>query len=128
YMRFEPFKTADARFASNADHVPQFAKQKEKFPLDFTPGRKHQYNNSNYMLLAAIIERVAKKSYGAFLHDEVFKPLGMDDSRVYEKPGPTPKHPQFGQLNAISYLKQKKDGFKEGWSSPPFRDEFLLTT
>lgn len=47
-------------------------------PLEFQPGEKWQYSNSNYSLLAFIIEQVSKKTFGAFLEENIFKPLKMD--------------------------------------------------
>lgn len=38
------------------------------------------YSNSNYVILAALIERVTKMSFGDFLQKELFVPLGMNDS------------------------------------------------
>ena len=51
-------------------------------PLRFTPGEKHEYSNTNYILLGMIIERVAKKGYGPFLAERIFGPLKMHDTRV----------------------------------------------
>jgi len=49
-------------------------------PLDFKPGEKFHYSNSGYFLLGAIIEKVAGKSYEAFLKEAIFDPLGMNDT------------------------------------------------
>ncbi len=51
----------------------------------YWPGRKYNYNNTNYALLASIIEKVSSKSYSEFMKDEVFTPLEMNDSYVYDK-------------------------------------------
>ena len=53
----------------------------QKLPLDFAPGEKWQYSNSNYVLLAMIIRKLTTTSYDAFLGERVFKPLGMADTR-----------------------------------------------
>ena len=50
-------------------------------PLDFQPGEKYSYSNSNFILLAMIIEKVTGKSYDAFLAERVFGPLGMTATR-----------------------------------------------
>ncbi|MDO6435147.1 serine hydrolase domain-containing protein [Flavitalea sp. BT771] len=50
----------------------------------FPPGTKFRYSNSGFCLLALIIERVSHQSFGAFLRDRIFQPLGMDHSTVYE--------------------------------------------
>lgn len=52
--------------------------------LNFEPGAEHLYSNSGYILLAAVAERVAGKPLGVFLREEVFAPLGMYDTRVYD--------------------------------------------
>ena len=46
-------------------------------PLGFAPGERHEYSNSNYNLLAYIIERVSGLSYGAFLRREILEPLRL---------------------------------------------------
>lgn len=46
-------------------------------PLDFEPGTRFRYSNSNYNLLALIIEKVSGQSYGAFLQANIFDPLGL---------------------------------------------------
>ena len=51
-------------------------------PLDFTPGERYAYSNTGYHLLAMIIRKVTGKSYGDFLAERVFKPLGMRHTRV----------------------------------------------
>lgn len=45
-------------------------------------GAEYDYNNSNYNLLAWIIEHVSGERYGEFLHHHIFLPLGMSSSTV----------------------------------------------
>lgn len=59
-----------------ADTVRRF---KDK-PLEFEPGAKMRYSNSGYVLLGYIMEKVAGKSYEAFLTERIFRPLGMSHS------------------------------------------------
>src|SRR5262249_19829751 len=77
--------------------------------------------------LSVVVQRVSKKSYGTFLRDEVFRPHGMVRSWVYEDPTGAPKHEQLGFINAVGYQVRRRT-FEEGWGSPPFRSETLLTT
>ena len=49
-------------------------------PLLFAPGSDSRYSNAGYTLLAAVIEKVTGKAYGAALRDLVLEPAGMDAS------------------------------------------------
>ena len=46
-------------------------------PLDFEPGTKWQYSNTNYVIAGAIVERVAGVPFMDFLRQNIFQPLGM---------------------------------------------------
>ena len=50
-------------------------------PLLFTPGEKYEYCNVGYFSLAEIISRVSGKSWGDFMNERVFSPLGMTATR-----------------------------------------------
>jgi CubicO group peptidase (beta-lactamase class C family) len=47
------------------------------------PNTVFHYNNSNFMVLAAIIEKVTGKTYANYLAENVFKPAGMKNTHVY---------------------------------------------
>jgi len=49
-------------------------------PMQFEPGESWAYNNSGYILLGAIIEKVSGKTYETFVDANIFKPLGMKNS------------------------------------------------
>jgi CubicO group peptidase (beta-lactamase class C family) len=49
-------------------------------PLNFQPGEKWSYVNTNYLILGYLIEKISGQTYGDFLHDNIFRPLGMNDS------------------------------------------------
>ena len=49
-------------------------------PLAFAPGTSYQYSNGGYALLAVIIEKVSGMDYGAFLKQELFDTLEMQDT------------------------------------------------
>jgi CubicO group peptidase (beta-lactamase class C family) len=49
-------------------------------PLGFTPGTLYQYTNSNFVVLARVIEQVTGESYEQYMRRELFAPLGMDDT------------------------------------------------
>ena len=50
---------------------------------DAAPGRVFHYCNTNFMLLASIIEKVTHQSYPQFMKDSVFTPLGMNSSYIF---------------------------------------------
>jgi len=47
------------------------------------PGSAFKYSNLGYTLLGEVIERITGQAYVAYMHDEVFAPLGLT-STVYE--------------------------------------------
>lgn len=51
--------------------------------LYFTPGRRFDYSNTGYALLALLVERLSGRTFGQFLEEEIFVPLGMWDSYLY---------------------------------------------
>ncbi|MCX7974558.1 MAG: serine hydrolase [Candidatus Aminicenantes bacterium] len=48
-----------------------------QLPLEFEPGTKFRYSNSNYILLTAIIEKVSGQNYADYLRENIFLPLNM---------------------------------------------------
>jgi len=50
-------------------------------PMQFEPGERHRYNNSGYVLLGAIVEKLSGQPYTEFLRERIFEPLGMTSSR-----------------------------------------------
>jgi CubicO group peptidase (beta-lactamase class C family) len=46
-------------------------------PLDFDPGSKWQYSNTNYVIAGLIVEKVSGNGLLPFLQERVFTPLGM---------------------------------------------------
>lgn len=46
-------------------------------PLEFAPGERYSYSNSNYNLLALIIETASGTDFGRFLKQSIFDPLAL---------------------------------------------------
>ncbi|HKJ02424.1 MAG TPA: serine hydrolase domain-containing protein, partial [Longimicrobiales bacterium] len=46
-------------------------------PLDFEPGTKWEYSNTNFVLAGRIVEKVTGRPLFSFLRQRVFQPLGM---------------------------------------------------
>jgi CubicO group peptidase (beta-lactamase class C family) len=95
---FTSFKEFGAWAASAHTWEEEYAFFKDK-PLDFEPGTKYDYSNSNYEVLGGILEKVSGKKYGDLLRERLFAPLGMNDS---------------GLDNDELILPQRADGYKPG--------------
>jgi CubicO group peptidase (beta-lactamase class C family) len=60
----------------------------EAYPLTAPPGTRYQYSNTSADLIAVVIERATRRRYGAFLSEEVLKPLGAAGGEVWvDRPG-----------------------------------------
>lgn len=54
-------------------------------PVDFQPGEQWEYNNSGYIVLGYIIEKVSGITYEDFIQERIFDPLGMKNSYYGDK-------------------------------------------
>lgn len=50
--------------------------------LNFVPGDRFNYSNTNYFLLAVIIEKITGETFPNWMHDNIFDPIGMDNTFV----------------------------------------------
>jgi CubicO group peptidase (beta-lactamase class C family) len=67
-------------FARSPHTVEQLVSKFSSLPLDFQPGSDYHYSNSNYNLLALILERVTGESYGDYVRKHILDPAGMQNS------------------------------------------------
>lgn len=67
--------------ATNVDVLNFMVAHKPR--LDNSPNRSFHYCNTNYVLLAMIIERLTGMAYPQYMKDSVFTPLGMTHSFVF---------------------------------------------
>lgn len=70
----------------------------EKDTLEFKPGTKYNYNNTAFVMLGYIIEKISGKTYEAYLQQNIFTPLGMSNS-------------YFGSESRI--IKNRAKGYKK---------------
>jgi CubicO group peptidase (beta-lactamase class C family) len=52
--------------------------------LDFDPGTAWQYSNTNYVIAAAVVERVSAKPFMEYLRDRIFGRLGMTTAADFD--------------------------------------------
>ena len=50
---------------------------------DASPDRVYHYCNTNYILLAMIVEKVTRQPFPQFMKDSVFTPLGMNNTYIF---------------------------------------------
>jgi len=77
YTNDETFMKTEAVKSITLEHLIGLFKNK---PLDFPPGEKYNYSNSNYILLGYIIGKITGKSYFTVVRENIFQPLHMDHS------------------------------------------------
>lgn len=49
-------------------------------PASFEPGEGYEYSNTNYLLIAELIERVVGYSKAQYFKEEIFQPLGLKNT------------------------------------------------
>ncbi len=114
-------KEIQGKNVNNTQMKNVFVKIKPK--LDFTPGTKWSYSNTNYLFLAMIIEKVSGKSYAQFIDKYIFRKAKMKDSYVLESGVPNNKKGRIverfyrdGLLSPI-YINANKLGFMKRYKS-----------
>jgi CubicO group peptidase (beta-lactamase class C family) len=76
FTAFPDYGATEAFATTPAQLVARF----EGKPLDFQPGEKWAYSNSNFTLLGLLIEKVSGQTYQEFLQQNIFTPLRMSHS------------------------------------------------
>lgn len=76
YTSFPNYRDVMLRHNNQEELVSLFADS----ALEFTPGKRFEYSNSGYVLLGAIIEKVAEKPYEQVLYDKILAPLEMKNT------------------------------------------------
>lgn len=66
---------------SNDDVLKQYVRHKP--PIFFRPNRNFNYCNTNYVILASLVEKVSGKPFEVFMKERVFEPLEMNDAMIY---------------------------------------------
>lgn len=70
-----------SQIATNKDVLDLIMKYKPK--MSFKPGSEYEYSNTGYVILSSIIEKVSGQPFSEFISQSIFKPLNMNNSRVY---------------------------------------------
>jgi D-alanyl-D-alanine carboxypeptidase len=88
-------------------------------PLNFQPGEKYAYSNTNYHLLAMVIRKITGTSFGDYLGERIFTPLGMTNTRIVSLSDIIPNRAagyywENGKLHNGTYIAQSILGYGGG--------------
>jgi CubicO group peptidase (beta-lactamase class C family) len=84
--------------------------------LDFVPGEEIKYNNSGYIILGYIIEKVTGQSYANFVEEQIFKELGMTSSK-YASREEVIKNRASGYHNKEGYVNSRQVSYTFAYST-----------
>ena len=85
----------------------------EALPIEFKPGDKWDYRNTNYVLLGVIIHKVTGSFYADYLQQRIFKPLGMSSTRLISEADIIPNRSSGYEIKGEKIQNQS-------WVSPTF--------
>lgn len=109
----------DVKKTSTNNDVLQYLDQ-YKPPLTHQIGKHFSYCNTNFALLALIIEKVSGKTYSDFLNEIFFKPLQMTDTYVFNMGDSATAMPSYdfrGRREPLNFLDGEY-GDKNIYSTP----------
>ncbi|MCS3531936.1 serine hydrolase [Chryseobacterium sp. JUb7] len=95
----------------------------KKYSSDFEPGLKHEYSNSNYILLGLILEKVYRKTYAELIKDKIARPLKLTLTEVGGKIAPAKN-----QAFSYNYSDGKYDLSSETDMSVPIGAGDIIST
>jgi CubicO group peptidase (beta-lactamase class C family) len=70
----------EQNLTNDQDAVDLIVRQKA---LNFMPGEEWDYSNSGFFLLSQVVKRVTGKSLRDFDQENIFKPLGMSSTQIF---------------------------------------------
>jgi CubicO group peptidase (beta-lactamase class C family) len=83
----------------------------ESLPLAYPPGTKWEYSNLGYLTLGLLMHRVTGEFYGDFLQERIFRPLGMQTTRIISEADIIPNR-------AAGYRLVKGELKNQEWVAP----------
>jgi CubicO group peptidase (beta-lactamase class C family) len=79
---FEDKRKVNGPAPTNDTILKWFSEANPLPPVYNQPDKSFSYNNTNFVLLACIIEKVSGMKYPDFIRTRIFEPLGMTDSYI----------------------------------------------
>jgi D-alanyl-D-alanine carboxypeptidase len=96
-------------------------------PSRFAPGARHEYSNSNYVLLGAILERMTGKEYAALLKEDVFDRLNLRESYFRNYPRDLAIANAYDE-SLLRLGRQNLTGFRSSFETGAFSAGGILST
>ncbi len=109
-----------SRYISNEDVLQYLITRKAELEDISTPNTRFNYCNTNYALLALLIEKVSGTTYAGYLYKTFFKPLQMNNSYVFKMADTAKALPSYnwrGGPEPFNFLDQVV-GDKNIYSTP----------
>lgn len=75
-------------------------------PIESSPDRKFSYCNTNYAMLALIIEKITGMPFPEYMQEHVFKPLGMSNTYVFSSKDTANYIPSYNYNNTPFKLEK----------------------
>src|SRR5579863_74098 len=113
FTGFKEFPTWSLSPHTPAEEIALFRDK----PLDFEPGSKFDYSNSNFIVLGVVIEKVSGKKYGDLLRERIFEPLGMKDSGLDSDELVLPKRAEGYRPGAHGIEVARSESMTIPWSA-----------
>ncbi len=76
-----------------------------KQPLDFDPGTRWQYSNTNFVIAAQIVQKVSGMPFFQFVRTRILDPLGMRSAIDFDAMGPSSVQPVGYMRYALGPLR-----------------------
>jgi CubicO group peptidase (beta-lactamase class C family) len=78
--------------------------------LNFAPGEEYEYSNTNYFLLALIVERVSVQALDVLMSERIFAPLGMPNSAFHDHPAANAGRRACGYILTVDGYTRAPEG------------------
>ncbi len=110
----------DDDYYTDAEALEMLARQKD---TNFPAGEQYLYSNSNYLLLAHLVQRASGRTLSEFAREEIFEPLGMENTHFHDD------HKHVVARRAAGYRRLDEGGFEISMTTLDMvGDGGLLTT
>ncbi len=97
------------KFVSNEDVLNYLVNRKAELPAVLRPNSHFSYCNTNYALLALLIEKISGEKYADYLNQTFFEPLQMKNTYVFRLADTAKAVPSYnwrGTLETFNFLDQ----------------------